>query len=68
MYQTIILYTLNLLNVVSQLHLNKTGEKISIIRKKREPQQSIVKLLETQDKKQFYKLPEEKNTLYTRGK
>ena len=72
MYQIITLHPLNLYNLVSQLHLNKTGggdgQGVSIMRKTREPQQSIVELLKTQDKKQFYKQPGGKNTLLTREK
>ena len=70
MYQSITWQPLNLHNLVSQLHLNKTGGEgeVSIMRRPREPQQSIVELLKTQDEKQFYKQLGEKNTLLTREK
>ena len=69
-YQSITWQPLNLHNLVSQLHLNKTGGEgeVSIMRRPREPQQSIVELLKTQDEKQFYKQLGEKNTLLTREK
>ena len=38
------------------------------MRKPRKPQQSIVELLKTQDKKQFYKQPGEKKIHYLQGK
>ena len=73
MYQIITLHPLNLYNLVSQLHLNKTGrvgngQGVSIMRKTREPQQSIVELLKTQDKKQFYKQPGGKKYITHKGK
>ena len=69
MYQITMLHPLNLHNLVSQLHLHKTGEGgVSIMRKPRKPQQSIVELLKTQDKKQFYKQPGEKKIHYLQGK
>ena len=69
MYQIITLHPLNLHNLVSQLHLHQTGEGgVSIMRKPREPQQSIVELLKTQDKKQFYKQPGEKKYITYKGK
>ena len=63
------LHPLNLHNLVSQLHLHKTGEGgVSIMRKPREPQQSIVELLKTQEQKTILQTARRKKYITYKGK